>query len=509
MIRFIDAALDRITMYKTVLYVLISYVLIAVFLGFVGLIPYNPIAILFSAFFITTVCLVANIFFAWAYSVPANVESVYITALILALIITPLRTMDDFVFFSLAIAASVLAMASKYLITIKKKHIFNPAALAVVITGLALAMPATWWIGTTWMLPFVLVGGLLITRKIRRFDLVLSFGIVAVVTIAAATIFNPAAMFFNLQEAFVTSPIIFFATVMLTEPLTTPPTRKRRIVYGAIVGFLFAPTVHLGSLYTSPELALVAGNVFSYLISPKERLIMRLKKIQKVANDTYHFIFSRNDKLAFAPGQYMEWTIPDTGADSRGNRRYFTIASSPTERDIMLGVKFYPKPSSFKRHLATMRPESAIIASQRAGDFTLPSDPKRKLVFIAGGIGITPFRSMLKYLIDTNEQRDIVVLYSNKTIGDVAYTDILDEAYDALGVRTVYTLTDLETIPKSWNGQRGFISVAMITREIPDFADRIFYISGPQAMVTRFDDMLKKLGVHASHIKKDFFPGFA
>ncbi len=506
---YIDNMLNNITMYKLVLYVLIGLVAVTVLLGIVGLTPYNPIAIIFSVLFFTALCLAGNALFAWAFSVPANTESVYITALILALIISPPRSPSDSFYFPLAIVASVVAMASKYIFAIKRKHVFNPAALAVVVTGFTLGLPASWWVGTKWTLPFVIVGGLLITRKIRRFDLVLAFGVVAAVTMAAATLSSPFAIVYNWGVAIVDSPIIFFATVMLTEPLTTPPTRWLRIIYGGVVGFLFAPAIHIGSLYTSPELALVAGNVFSYLVSPKDRLILELKKIQKVANDTYHFVFNTPKPLAFVPGQYLEWTLTPKGADSRGNRRYFTIASSPTERELMMGVKFYPKPSSFKKQLATMRPRDTIIASQRAGDFVLPHNKRKKLVFIAGGIGITPFRSMLKFLIDRDETRDIVVLYSNKTIADVAYTDVLETARENLGVRTVYTLTDEASIPSTWRGRRGFIDRTTIVEEVPDFTERMFYISGPQTMVDHFDEVLRDLGVPRRHIKKDFFPGFA
>jgi len=114
--------------------------------------------------------------------------------------------------------------------------------------------------------------------------------------------------------------------------------------------------------------------------------------------------------------------------DSRGNRRYFTIASSPTEKELRLGVKFYPNGSSFKKALASMNEADTIIASQLSGDFIMPSNKKKKLVFIAGGIGITPFRSMIKYLIDTKQKRDIVLIYSNRTKTDVIYKNIFDSA---------------------------------------------------------------------------------
>ena len=504
----IDNFLNKITMYKIVLYVLIMLVLVAISLSAIGLLPYSPLAIVFSAFLILSVSLITNIVFAYAFDVPANVESVYITALILVLIITPIQAVGDTAFYSLAIWASVLSMASKYILAIKHKHIFNPAGIAVVITAVTLFQSATWWIGTAWMLPFVLIGGFLITRKIHRFDLVISFCITAILMTIIPVISNGGNLTTALWRIVATVPLFFFATVMLTEPLTTPPTKWLRVAYGIFVGLLFAPNVHVGTVYSTPELALVVGNVFSYLVSPKEKLTLKLREIREVARDTYDFIFTSNRKMVFVPGQYLEWTIPDKGADTRGNRRYFTIASSPTEPTISIGVKFYPEASSFKKMLLSMQTGDTIIASQRAGDFTMPKDTSKKLVFVAGGIGVTPFRSMIKYLIDKGEKRDIVIFYSNKSIEDIAYADLFAEAYTKLGIRTVCTLTDTKSVPSDWQGNTGYVNYEMIMAHAPDFRERTFYISGPHSMVTAFDDTIRKMGILSSQIKKDFFPGF-
>ena len=123
--------------------------------------------------------------------------------------------------------------------------------------------------------------------------------------------------------------------------------------------------------------------------------------------------------LPFAAGQYLEWTLPLQQADSRGNRRYFTIASAPTEETVRLGVKFAPDGSAFKRGLARLQAGDQIVASQLAGSFTLPRHRSRKLVFIAGGICITPFRSMLAELLDRRDARQIIILYGNNRSDDL------------------------------------------------------------------------------------------
>ncbi len=504
MLNFIDSILNRVTMYKLVLYYLLVILFGAFVLSLFGVLSYSPLALIFSVSFITLVCVVTNIIFAWAFKSPENVESSYITALILSLIITPLSNPKDFGFFAVAFWASVLAIASKYILAIKHKHIFNPAAIAVVITSLTLGLSASWWVGTTVLAPFVIIGGLLLTRKIIRTDLVLSFVVVALILSTYGFIQNGVDFWNGLWTAITGSAILFFAFVMFTEPLTTPPTRELRILYGIFTGLMFWPNLHFGALTMTPALALVIGNIFSYAVSPKQKLFLTLKDRIEYVEDTFHFIFSSDQKLKFLAGQYLEWTIGGKRFDSRGNRRYFTIASAPTEKEIGLGVKFFPNSSDFKIELINLRPNEKIIASQLAGDFTLTEQKEKKIVFLAGGIGITPFRSMIKELIDKNEKRDIVQIYSNKTSGNVAYKEIFNDAERKLGIKTIYLATD-ENDPR----YTGRLSAEIIKNNIPDLAERLFYISGPHGFVVAAESILKSLGVKNSQIKKDYFPGFA
>ncbi len=501
---FVDGFLNRITMYKLVLYYLILLLLAAAVMGFLGIFSINPVYLTVSTLFLLGVCYVTNVVFATVFRVQANVESVHITALILALIVTPAA---NFAGFGFLFWAGVLAIASKYIVAWRGKHLFNPAALSVVITSFALGQSASWWVGTMPMLPFVL-SGILIVRKIRRFDLVFYFLLVSISTIGASIIVKGGDLSGGLGSALLYSPILFFAFVMLTEPMTTPPTKKLQSIYGALVGFLFAPQVHLGNFYTTPEIALIAGNVFSYIVSPKDRLVLKLKEKLKRAEDIWDFVLKKDKKFHFLPGQYLEWTLGHENVDSRGNRRYFTIASSPTEQDILLGVKFYSPPSSFKKSLLELSGGSEIVASQLAGDFTMPKDKDAKLVFMAGGIGITPFRSMVKYMLDTGDVRDAVVFFSNREAGDIVYRDVFDEAGRKFDLKTIYTLTG-SGVPDNWWGRRGYIDSKMIIEEVPDWRQRIFYISGSHKMVSTFEKTLLSMGVLKKNIKTDYFPGFA
>lgn len=504
----IDNFLNNITMYRLVLYYLICLLVIATLLSAIKVLAFNPWSILISTTFLVAVSVFTNDTFTETFGAISNYESVFISALILALIINPIKSVNELVFLAWA---AVLTMASKFIFAFHKKHLFNPVAIAVALTALALNQSATWWIGTTYMFPFVLAGGLLIVRKLRRVDLVYYFFFTAITVVLGTTVLSGKNLITAASQILFASPVLFFAFVMLTEPLTTPPTKKLQIIYGALVGLLFAPQFHLSAMYFTPETALLVGNVFSFIVSPKEKLVLKLKEKTEIGKDIYNFVFAKpnGENFAFEPGQYMEWTLKQDHIDNRGNRRYLTVASSPTEQDISIGVKFYKKPSDFKQKLFDLKNGDEILAGQLAGDFTLSKNKSIKLAFIAGGIGITPFRSIIKNMIDTHARRDAILLYSNNYENEIVYKDIFDAAEKQCGLKTVYTLTAPNDIPVGWQGKIGFIDEKMLKESIPDFKERTFYISGPNIMVETFKKILTQLGIENNRIITDYFPGFA
>jgi ferredoxin-NADP reductase len=505
MLTFIDRLVDPITMYRLVLYYLLALLIGAFLLGMFRLTAVDPTALAFSAVLVTGTCWLANIVFARVFGAVPNLESVYITALILVLIIDPAPA-TNLVGVGLMLFASVWAMASKYILQARRRHIFNPAAFGVALPGLLLSEPASWWISTvTPLLPVILVGGILLVRKLRRFDLVLAFAAANLLALLATS--DPGDYLGQLRLTLLESPFFFFAFVMLTEPLTAPQQRGWRIAYGALVGFLASPNTHIFGYYFTPETALIVGNLLTFLVSPAGRVLLTLDRVEQAARGAYDFVFRPDRRLAFAAGQYLEWTLPIRRPDDRGNRRYFTIASAPAAEELRLGVKFSPGGSAFKRELAELRPGQTIVASQLAGNFVLPADPKRKLCFIAGGIGITPFRSMLEELLDRDERRPIIVLYGNGAIGDIAYRELLDEVSARLGIKTHYAVLDPAGAPD--NVHVGLVDEAMVRRAVPDFAGRTFYVSGPQPMVAAERRLLRRMGVPFWRIKTDFFPGLA
>ena len=492
--KWIDAFLDQITIYRVVLYYLIGLLGVAVIMARLGWLPFSPIDILFCSAFLVTICWTANKLLAYLCKAPTNPESSLITALILALIITPAHTAQGLLFLAVA---GVLAMASKYILAIHKRHIFNPAAIAVVMTAYVMGNSASWWLGTAVMLPFVLAGGILLVRRIRRVAMVTLFIAVALVSGAIIAFLNGTDPILMLQQVFLSSALVFVGCVMLAEPLTSPTTKTKQIWYALFAGVLFSPQLHIDAVYSTPELVLLAGNVFTYVLGQRAKTLLRLRKRILLSHDSQELIFTPEKRLNYKPGQYMEFTFQHKHADSRGARRFFTLASSPTEPDIHLGVKFYEPGSSYKHALLRLNASQHIVAAQLGGDFTLPDNPKQKVVFIAGGIGITPYRSMLKYMIDTDQQRPTTLIYAARTPEDIVFRNIIDTAQTKLGIHVAYATGNVH------------VDADFIKKHAPDYQSCLFYISGPHGMVVALEDALKDLGLPQSQIKKDFFAGYA
>lgn len=491
-------------MYRLLLYGLALVAGVGIAFGFTGDLSTPGTSMVWSLALLLAVCYATNRVLALFWGVATNYESSLITALILFLVMPPAQTTSQ----ALALViVGILAIASKYIFALQANHIFNPAAVALVIIGLLDVSYATWWVGSGIMLPFTLIFGVLVLRKLRRFLLFFSFATVGMAVMLWVGWQHSLTAADILPQALTSWPLVFFGTVMLTEPSTMPPRRWQQIAYGSLVGAIFASQITVGILSTTPQMALIIGNFVAYLLwGLKYKVRLRLDSKQQLSAHIFDYGFVPDRKLNFAPGQYMEWTLGHAHPDSRGNRRTFTIASSPTENCIHLGVKFYEPSSSFKKALQAMAINERLVAGHVAGDFVLPKDSRRKLAFVAGGIGITPFRSMLKYLIDTKQQRDIILFYMIANPDEISYQEVLDEA-ENIGL-TVVPVLGQEHPPADWKHPTGFLTAELVAKFVPDFAERLFYLSGPNAMVVNYKHLLQQIGVKRWHIKTDYFSGY-
>ena len=499
--RSVQKFVDNAGMYRLVSGALGTLALISITFGFLGWLPYSGLSQIFSLALALLVALLFNISLAWILRIPANHESAVITALILFFLAVP----SDDIFAAWPIVAAVtIAIASKYIIAYKKQHFINPAAFgaaALSITGL---YTFSWWAANpTLFIPLVVLG-VFVVMKVRKWVPVFAFVGVSLIIYMAESMSYGDAVGASLSTFFFSWPTLFLAFFMLTEPFTMPGKKDAQFLYGGLVGFLSNTTIFASMIAITPEFALVVANVAMMPWRLRQKLHLALEERHKLAKDTYEFVFKKPEGFNFTAGQYLEWMLPHQSADSHGIRRYFTIASSPTEPVVRVAMKITEQHSSYKEALTMLDVNQRLIGSQLAGDFVLPKKKDAKLGFIAGGIGVTPFRSHLKYMIDTDTPHDTVLYYCNNTQDEIAYQDIFSEAACAFRFELINTLSK-ETLPPPF--ETGYINADMIKRRTPDYQERIWYISGPPGMVGAYSMLLGSMGVSHRHIKKDFFPG--
>jgi len=214
--------------------------------------------------------------------------------------------------------------------------------------------------------------------------------------------------------------------------------------------------------------------------------------VQPIANNIFTFWFSTPAMPHYKAGQFIELVVPHDNKDDRGEKRWFTLSSAPTEPLLAITTKFATdNGSSFKAALRKLEPGAELNMASPIGDFTLPKDAANRLVMIAGGIGSTPYRSMVKYLQDSGEQRPVTLLYTANTAADVAFHDIFDKLGDNLKTVIGEQLTAKKILELTGHDD-----------------NQTYYISGPEPMVEALGDGLKAAGVNKKLVKADYFPGY-
>lgn len=504
----VDKMLDNTTMYRVVLNTLLGLVAISWIWALFGFITYSPWELVTSLLVIMTAALVSNHFFAKMVGVESNTESVIVTGLILYFLLSPPLATINYLWLAFV---AVVAMASKYVFVYRGQHIFNPAAFGAAALSLFGLFAAYWWVATPALLIPVILLGVLVVSKVRRWPLVFVMIAVSGVTYLTHRYLSGADMLnIDTYMLFLSStPVLFLAAYMLTEPFTLPPRLHHQIFYGALVGFLSSTVLFnftYGDVYfrMSPELALLLGNLAVLPFLLRQKLILKLEKVEEIAAQTYEYSFSKPSGLKFLAGQYLEWMLPHKQSDNRGVRRYFTISSAPTETDVRVAMKVPPSgASSYKNAIVNMEPGDKIIASQLAGDFVLPKDKDKKIAAVAGGIGVTPFSSQVQYLIDTETKRDYKLFYAVNLVNELAYMD----KWKVASEKFAFDLVPIVANDKDHAYETGFMRKELIEKYTPDFKERIWYISGPQIMVNITEKTLLEMGVRRTQIRKDFFPG--
>lgn len=231
-------------------------------------------------------------------------------------------------------------------------------------------------------------------------------------------------------------------------------------------------------------------------------MIVTLERTKDEASNIRTFYFRPEKPVHYTAGQYAEWTLKLPHPDDRGAKRWFTISSSPTEELLSITTKYASdKSSSFKKALWNLPPGSQIHMSDPMGDFVLPKLIQTPLIFVAGGIGITPFHSMLEWLAATGEERPIKLIYGVRTEDEIVFQSTFEKA----GVQPTIVVSEPSA---SWGGERGRLSAELILGLTKPTDDSLIYVSGPEPMVEALEKDLKKAGLKKDQLVLDFFPNY-
>jgi ferredoxin-NADP reductase len=235
---------------------------------------------------------------------------------------------------------------------------------------------------------------------------------------------------------------------------------------------------------------------------------VKLKAQKTLCAGTTAFYFEKPEEFEFEAGQFFNFTLLSPGeTDLEGNTRALSIASAPHERNLMVAMRL--RTTAFKRTLNSLPLGSELLLQGPFGWMTLPRNSTRPAVLLAGGIGITPFRSLVRSEAESLSARRILLFYSVRVPEEAAFLEELREMeqYNRR-YKLICTVTQPEKSRMAWLGETGRISTQMLSKWIPDLSVPIYYIAGPPAMVTAVRQMLVGSGVAEEDIRAEEFYGY-
>ena len=235
---------------------------------------------------------------------------------------------------------------------------------------------------------------------------------------------------------------------------------------------------------------------------------VRLRRRESVAEGTTAFYFSRPAGFEFRAGQSLLLSLispPET--DGEGDSRTFTIASAPHEAELMVATRM--RDTAFKRVLKSLPLGTALTIDGPNGEMVLEESPTRPVVFLAGGIGITPFRSLALHAAHARLAHRILLFYGNRRHEDAAFLDELQEtAKRNPSFRLIALMSEPQKSAHPWSGETGFIRRELIERHVAEPKAALYYFAGPPAMTAAMHALLEALGVGEPSMRYEEFYGY-
>jgi ferredoxin-NADP reductase len=226
---------------------------------------------------------------------------------------------------------------------------------------------------------------------------------------------------------------------------------------------------------------------------------------REVAKGTLLVLFAVDGYPEYRPGNYFWVELPDRGHDDeKGLRRHISLVTSPTEHGVV-GLATRLRDSAFKRTLAELRVGDEVEIEEPKGSFVLPEDTDADYVFVAGGIGITVFRSMLRFIADEQLPYRVTLVYSNRDRASAAFLDELDELERRIeGLRVILTMTD----EPGWEGETRHLDADVLAELLGGLDGKTFLVAGPPEMAEAVADSLKGAGLPEERVLADKFSGY-
>ena len=239
---------------------------------------------------------------------------------------------------------------------------------------------------------------------------------------------------------------------------------------------------------------------------PIHKTILLSKKT--IADGTMAFHFEKPVGFIFKAGQFGDFTlINPIESDAEGNTRGFSLASAPYESDLIIATRL--RDTAFKRVLRTMEIGTEVSVDAPYGSFSLHNNWNIPAVFLTGGIGVTPVRSIVLQAAWDNLPHRILLFDSNQKPEDAAFLNELVEAQENnLNYRFIPTMTEMEKSGMQWNGETGYVTKAMLEKYVGDLTLPIYYLAGPASMVTAMRKTLNEAGVDDDNIRTEEFSGY-
>ena len=237
---------------------------------------------------------------------------------------------------------------------------------------------------------------------------------------------------------------------------------------------------------------------------------LKLVEVREEAKGTLSFFWKPERPVSYIAGQFFYFTLPSLKyPDPKGATRHFTLSSSPTEGEILRSTTRIREESGYKKTLNKLSMGSVIEGEGPNGTFLLDENEKGAFVFLAGGIGITPFRSMMKFATDKKLPVPMHLIYSNSIPEEIAFRAEIDQLSKTNPhIKVDMTISKPEESSQKWEGLTGRIDENLIRKLVPDVSVPIFMVAGPPAMVDAVEQILGKLGLPAGRVRSEKFTGY-